>query len=214
MRLSIIHFAIALCFQGSLGHAGNIESMTTKCSARAAKTLHAAADGVDVKYEGRRVDGTHAVNGSAAVRGETKTFQCSFERTGQRITKFIVNAGQSGGASTSTAPGEKKTAAAPRAGAGHFNATGQIPCAQYKGQPMGQCDFGVTRAGGGTATVTVTLPDGRKRAIFFNKGKAISADTSQADGYPKISSNKESDLYFIRVGDERFEIPEVVIFGD
>jgi len=100
-----------------------------------------------------------------------------------------------------------------RAGSGQFDATGNIPCAQHKGQPMGQCQMGVARAGNGSATVVVTKPDGVKRAIFFSKGKAISADTSQADGYPEFRATKESDLYMIRVGDERYEIPEAVIYG-
>jgi hypothetical protein len=39
-----------------------------------------------------------------------------------------------------------------RAGQGDFDATEQIPCAQYLGQPMTQCDFGVVRAGGAVAT--------------------------------------------------------------
>ena len=56
------------------------------------------------------------------------------------------------------------------AGQDTYDATGDIPCAQSKGQPMGQCPFGVTREGNGTATVTVTLPDGRNRAIFFENG--------------------------------------------
>jgi hypothetical protein len=100
-----------------------------------------------------------------------------------------------------------------RAGAGKFNATGKIPCAQAKGQPMGQCDFGVARAGGGTATLAVTLPDGRKRMIFFEKGKATGADLSQADGNMTFRATKEADLYMIRAGDERYEIPEAAIFG-
>ena len=100
-----------------------------------------------------------------------------------------------------------------RAGAGKFNATGKIPCAQYKGQPMGQCDFGVARADAGTATVVVTHPDGRKRFIFFEKGKAVGADLSQADGNMAFSTTKDSGLYMIRAGNERYEIPEAVIFG-
>lgn len=108
---------------------------------------------------------------------------------------------------------EKKTAPATRAGAGGFDATGRIPCSQVKGQPMVQCDFGVSRAGGGSATVVITLPNGRKRAIFFNKGKATSADTSQADGYGEFRARREGDLFFIRVGEERYEIPEAVIIG-
>jgi uncharacterized protein (DUF2237 family) len=78
---------------------------------------------------------------------------------------------------------------------------------------MGQCTFGVARAGGGTATVVVTHPDGRKRFIFFEKGKAVGADLSQADGNMTFRATKEADLYRIQAGDERYEIPEAVIFG-
>ena len=78
---------------------------------------------------------------------------------------------------------------------------------------MNRCEFGVARTGGGYATVVVTKPDGRKRAIFFRLGVAVGADTSQADGYPEFRVTKENDLYLIRIGDERYEIPEAVIFG-
>jgi hypothetical protein len=108
---------------------------------------------------------------------------------------------------------ETKASSAERAGQGKFDATGKIPCAQAKGQPMGQCSFGVARDGGGTATVSITLPDGRKRVIFFENGKAVSADLSQADGNMDFSYTKESDLYMINAGNERYEIPDAVIYG-
>jgi len=111
------------------------------------------------------------------------------------------------------AAAETKASSAERAGQGDFDATGKIPCAQAKGQPMGQCPFGVARDGGGTATVSVTMPDGRKRAIFFENGKPTGADLSQADGNMDFSYTKESDLYMIKAGNERYEIPEAVIFG-
>jgi hypothetical protein len=100
-----------------------------------------------------------------------------------------------------------------RAGRGEFDATGRIPCAQSPGQPTAQCDFGVDRAGGGYATVVVTRPDGVRRAIFFRHGLPIGADSSQADGYGAFRADKESDLHLIRVGDERYEIPDAVIYG-
>lgn len=100
-----------------------------------------------------------------------------------------------------------------RAGEGRFDATGKIPCAQAAGQPMGQCQFGVARAGGGYATVVVTRPDGRTRAIYFMMGRPLGADTSQADGYPEFRATKESDLNLIRIGNERYEIPDAVILG-
>lgn len=103
--------------------------------------------------------------------------------------------------------------ASARASAGRFNATGQIPCAQNRGQPMRPCDFGVARAGGGTAAVVVTLPDGRKRVLFFKAGQAVSANLSQADGNMAFQAGKEADLFMLRAGHERYEIPEAVIFG-
>ena len=100
-----------------------------------------------------------------------------------------------------------------RAGQSQFDATGNIPCAQSVGQPMMQCSFGVARAGGGYATVVIQKPDGRTRAIFFRMGKPIGADTSQADGYPEFGATKENDLNLIRVGTERYEIPDAVVLG-
>jgi hypothetical protein len=100
-----------------------------------------------------------------------------------------------------------------RAGQGDFDATGQIPCSQNQGQPMGRCRFGVARAGGGYATVVVSLPDGIKRAIYFRNGIPIGADTSEADGYHEFRAAKESDLNLIQVGPERYEIPDAVVLG-
>jgi hypothetical protein len=100
-----------------------------------------------------------------------------------------------------------------RACQGDFNATGQIPCIQYHGQPMTEREFGVARAGSGYATVVVTKPDGHSQAIFFSMGKPIGADTSQADGYPEFRTTGENDLHIIRIGNERYEIPDAVVLG-
>jgi hypothetical protein len=51
---------------------------------------------------------------------------------------------------------------------------------------MHQCNFGVARDGGGTATVSITRPGSLKRVVFFDKGVAIGADTSEADGYQRF----------------------------
>lgn len=100
-----------------------------------------------------------------------------------------------------------------RAGMGEADATGRIPCAQYDGQPMRQCNFRVTRETGGTATVVVTKPDGVTRALFFENGRFLSADTSQADGYPEYRATRRGDLTMVTVGEERYEIPDAVIYG-
>jgi len=124
------------------------------------------------------------------------------------VLSYKVSGGESAPAS-----GHSHATSSERAGQGQFDASGNIPCAQSKGQPMGQCHFGVARDGGGSATVVVTRPDGRKRAIFFEKGKAISADLSQADGNMAFHATKHGDVYKIQAGDERYEIPEAVVFG-
>lgn len=103
--------------------------------------------------------------------------------------------------------------AAERAGMGNFDATGKIPCSQHKGQPTQPCDFGVAREDKGAAVVLVTRPDGGKRVIFFVDGKASSADASQADAYGEFNVERENDLNLIRIGDERYEIPDAVVDG-
>jgi hypothetical protein len=93
-----------------------------------------------------------------------------------------------------------------------YHATGNIPCSMGGGQPTGSCAFGVKREGNGSGMVTVTKPDGRTRTIFFEKGRATGADVSQADP-GEFRASKESDLHVIRIGQERYEIPDSVIFG-
>ena len=65
--------------------------MMAQCRARAGKALRTRLPDIDTKYEGQRTDGTHAVNGTASVDGRTRTFQCSFNRAGSRIIRFVVN---------------------------------------------------------------------------------------------------------------------------
>jgi hypothetical protein len=119
-------------------------------------------------------------------------------------------------AAASTQPAAGASAAAPAtdakvAGTG-FHATGNIPCSMGGGQPTGQCAYGVTREGQGNGMVTVTKPDGRKCVIFFEKGRATGYDASQADR-GTFSASRQSDLTTIRIGEERYEIPDAVITG-
>ena len=111
------------------------------------------------------------------------------------------------------ATGEDDSAA--RLSSGKFNAQGQIPCAAKKGQPMGQCDFKVARGTGGYATLEITHPDGLKRMIFFADGKATGFSSAEADGSSALpfSSERDSDLNRISIGNERYEIPDAAVLG-
>ena len=95
----------------------------------------------------------------------------------------------------------------------NYNATGKIPCTMNISQPKSSCSFGVTRKGNGNGSVTVTKPDGRTRMIFFDRGTATGYDMNQADP-GEFSAKRESDMSIISIGQERYEIPDAVIFGD
>lgn len=81
------------------------------------------------------------------------------------------------------------------------------------GQPTDRCEFGVARDGDGSATVVVVRPDGMRLALFFDTGSLVSADSSQADRHPDVGATRAGDLATVRVGDDRYEIPDAVLFG-
>lgn len=98
----------------------------------------------------------------------------------------------------------------PQNPAPQWDATGEIPCARYVGQPMTRCRAGVSRSGAGKADVTVTWPDGGTRVIGFYDGKPAGAN---ARG--EFRFTHEGGLNMIRVGvSERFEITDALAFGD
>jgi hypothetical protein len=130
---------------------------------------------------------------SAARRNETATFRLEVE---------ITSADDAEGPTDALVPGTE------------FHATGQIPCARTVDQPMADCDFGVVRQGNGSGYIKVSWPDGGSRVIFFENGTPMSFDSSAADGEAEMTVGKDADLFKVRIGDERFEIPDLVIVGD
>jgi len=128
---------------------------------------------------------------SAARRNEVAQY---------RLEMIVDNAGGGSSGSDAKVPGTD------------YHATGDIPCSMGGGQPAGSCPFGVKREGGGSAMVTVTKPDGRTRTIFFEKGRAAGYDESQADP-GEFKASKEADLSIIHIGQERYEIPDSVVWG-
>jgi len=90
-----------------------------------------------------------------------------------------------------------------------FQATGEIPCATVVGQPTSQCPFGVYREGPGKAAVWIKTHSGSEREIQFEAGKPMASNTAS-----ELSFEKSGDLFLIRIGkEERYEIPEAVVFG-
>ena len=89
-----------------------------------------------------------------------------------------------------------------------FDATGSVACATDAGQPTRPCLFGVVRDGPGNAGVWIGLSDGRERQILFEGGRPVATNIDAA-----LSFEKEADLHLVRIGDERYEIPDAVVFG-
>lgn len=96
----------------------------------------------------------------------------------------------------------------PRGNGEAFTATGTVPCAAHKGQPSTACAFGVIRAGAGSASLWIAFPEGGERFLQFERGEPVFTD---GPGRPDFT--KEDDLFLIRVGTERFEVPQAVLDG-
>ncbi len=100
-----------------------------------------------------------------------------------------------------------------RARQGDFDASGDIPCAQNQGQPMGVCAFGVARSGGGDATVVVTFSNGFKRMLFFRHGAFIAGDATMSGTGRDADWHRDGDRHVIRVDDQRYELTDAAVFG-
>lgn len=196
------------------------QTMTIKLSAGASVNFNLLPPGStgEALFIGSR-DGSRSTT-QLPTSGEytIRVYQMGHAKSSGQRSNFTLDVAITGGtpkaaASPSAADDDRLVEASARASQRTFNATGKIPCAQHKGQPMGPCDFGVARAGGGTAAVAITRPDGRTRVILFKAGKAVAADLSQADGDMSFGATQEADLHLIRAGNERYEIPEAVISG-
>ena len=87
--------------------------------------------------------------------------------TGWSFGKFL-----SGGA-VAAAP----AAAAPAAAPAMF-AMGKLKCEKSDGTPLGDCDYGVMRAGGGKATLQVIWASGLKRMMAIDNGAVTSANAA------------------------------------
>ena len=151
------------------------------------------------------------------------TFQGKLPATGDYLIQVYLfrSAARKNETAVFTLDVEIKAADATADGAGgdtkvagtDFNATGSMPCAREAGQPMGSCEFGVIREGNGKGSITISWPDGGSRVIFFEAGKPVGYDESEADGGAKMTVEQNADLFMVKIGKQRFEFPDAVING-
>ena len=100
-----------------------------------------------------------------------------------------------------------------RAVRGDFDARGTIPCAQIEGQALQDCDAAVARAPGGNATLVATFSNGFARHLYFRSGAFVAGNATMSGVGTDTDWRKEGGVHFIRVDDQRFEVPDVLVSG-
>jgi len=100
-----------------------------------------------------------------------------------------------------------------RARAGSFDAEGRIPCAQERGQVMGECTAGVARGSGGDATIVVSFANGFARTLTFVHGEFVSASATMSGTGSDNDWSEDDGLHRIRVDDQRYELSAELISG-
>ncbi|WP_152449282.1 hypothetical protein [Roseivivax sp. THAF40] len=103
---------------------------------------------------------------------------------------------------------------AARATSGDFDAEGPIDCVQRDGLPMGRCIARVARAPGGEATIVITFENSFTRTLFFEDSAFLRANTTMSGVGTDTDWRIEEGLHNIRVDDQRFVLPDVLIFGE
>lgn len=103
-----------------------------------------------------------------------------------------------------------KASADAKVGGTSYNATAEIGCALGAGAPLARCKAGVMRFPGGAVTVEITLPNGGRRHIYFEQGRATGSDAISG----AFSATKVGDLNRISIGGtERYEVPDAFVVG-
>ena len=95
-----------------------------------------------------------------------------------------------------------------------FDAKAEIACAQEQGQDLGKCKAAAARGGGGDAAVVVTFSNGFARSLYFVHGEFLKASATMSGVGTDMDWRLENDTYFVRVDDQRYEMPRDLIIGN
>jgi hypothetical protein len=102
--------------------------------------------------------------------------------------------------------------AATRAKSGDFDAKGEARCAQEVGQSLETCAVAVARAAG-SAAVVVTFANGFARTLTFEDRQFLRGNATMSGVGTDTDWSLSSGVFSIRVDDQRFELPEALVFG-
>jgi hypothetical protein len=102
--------------------------------------------------------------------------------------------------------------AAKRARSADFDARGEARCAQEAGQSLETCAVAIARAAG-SAAVVVTFPNGFARTLTFEDRQFLRGSATMSGVGTDTDWSLSSGVFSIRVDDQRFELPEALVFG-
>lgn len=94
-----------------------------------------------------------------------------------------------------------------------FHASGKTECYATSGAGAQSCTFGVTRAGQGNGSVTVTLPAGQSSVILYEAGVPTGFVRSEADGDVSFEAWRQDDGHMVFIGDQGVFLPDAAIWG-
>ena len=101
-----------------------------------------------------------------------------------------------------------------RARAGDFDASGEIVCAQERGQALGLCRAEVARGTGGDATVVATFANGFARHLYFLHGEFVAANATMSGVGTDTDWRLDGGQHHLRVDDQRFVLSGQFVFGN
>lgn len=111
---------------------------------------------------------------------------------------------------------DRNDASAPAGEEPGFSAMGQVRCVTRAGWAVRDCTAGVLRGPDRGAVVTIFHPEGRSRDILFDAaGRASGVRTAEADGSDRqsFSASRQGNVTVVRLGPERYEIPDALVAG-
>jgi hypothetical protein len=161
--------------------------------------------GPDTRYPvtGKAQNGEAMQNLGCRMTGPARW--CSIRVAGSGVQGWVAGNYLAEGAAPAT---PEPVAGAPAGNGVPFDATGTVECATTAGAAMGSCPFGVVRDGPGNAGVWIALGGGSERALLFEGGVPVSADSPEA-----LSFDKDGDIFTVRVGAETYRFPEALVNG-
>ena len=94
-----------------------------------------------------------------------------------------------------------------------FDERTTIACAQIQHEKLGVCSAKIARGRDSDATVVVTFANNFARTLYFINGAFIRANATMSGVGTDTAWKTMQNMHFIRVDDQRYEIPVDFIIG-